>query len=197
VLNVVTQCVAEAGDEWLTAECDVGKAAIGGVVVDEELLVDAPVEAAQPEDVGVAEPGDGAHLHLEVLELFGAAAVADAPDRQRGAVGEHGLVHARTRGAEDVGRRLEQRLHLELAVAIDRHQRRGRGGRLLLGHVVLLAVVLLRGASSMKPPLFLTSSSSSDSPSEDAEYSELSILQPMQRPSRSGLRSRENGRKRY
>nr|ACR35982.1 unknown [Zea mays]ACR36099.1 unknown [Zea mays] len=97
----------------------------------------------------MAEPGDGAHLRLEVLELFGAAALADAPDGQRGAVAEHGLVHdAGTRGAEDVGRRLEQRLHLELAVAVDRHQRRRRGGRLLLllGQVVLLAAVLLRGA---------------------------------------------------
>jgi hypothetical protein len=170
VLNVVKQCVAEAGDKWLIAECDVGKAAIGGVVVDEELLVGAPVEAAQPEDVGVAEPGNDAHLRLEVLELFGAPALADAPDRQCGAVGEHDLVHdARNCGAEDVGRRLEQRLHLELAIVVDCHQCRGRGGRLLLGLVVLLTVVLLRGASSMKLPLFLTSSSSSHSPSEDVD----------------------------
>lgn len=81
MLNVVKQCVAEVGDEWLTAECDVGNAAIGGVVMDEKLLVGALVEAAQPEDIGVAEPSNGAHLRLKVLELFGATALADAPDR--------------------------------------------------------------------------------------------------------------------
>ena len=47
--------------------------------MDEELLVGAPVETPELEDVGVPEPGNSAHLHLKVLELVGAA-LTDAPD---------------------------------------------------------------------------------------------------------------------
>nr|BAD36181.1 hypothetical protein [Oryza sativa Japonica Group]BAD36597.1 hypothetical protein [Oryza sativa Japonica Group] len=61
-----------------------------------------------------------AGLAASGIEVVDAAAPADAAD------GEHGLVHdARTGGAEDVGRRLQQHLHLQLAVAVDSNQREG------------------------------------------------------------------------
>ena len=68
--------------EQLTAERDVGEAAIGGVLMDEELLVGAPVESTDAEDIGVAEFGDATDLGIEILELVDG--VPEDPRHQQG-----------------------------------------------------------------------------------------------------------------
>jgi hypothetical protein len=94
--------------------------------VDDEHLVRAPVEAAQPEDVVVPQLRHGAHLRVQLAEPPNARAVAaDPAHRQRRAVGQNGLVHDAAAGrAKDVRRRLQQRLQLQLRAAVHRHQHR-------------------------------------------------------------------------
>ena len=69
-----------------------GETAVGDEIVDDELLVDPPVEASDSDEVGVDQLGYDFDLVLEVSESLHAV-FADSSDGEGGAVFEHCLVH--------------------------------------------------------------------------------------------------------
>jgi hypothetical protein len=69
------------------------QAAVGEVLVDEQLLVDGPGVGVQADDVGMAQLGDGLHLRLEVFVSLLPAWDSQSSDRHHGAFVQDRLVH--------------------------------------------------------------------------------------------------------
>ena len=71
----------------------IGEAAIGNILIDDELLIGAPVKTPNPDQIRVGQLRNGPNMALKILELLGAAAIADSPDGQNGAVFQDRLIH--------------------------------------------------------------------------------------------------------